>query len=351
MPRSSRSARVVHVATRLILPARLGSVFTVHSAEREGASRGRLDRHPEVRAPFPGVRIRVHPPPPDEPPWETRRRTVLQLAAAYRHVMPKTAFFSHATAAEIYGAPLPLPGSVLRYDLWRADADMCGLIEASTLVPHRSPRADAVTAHQLSPRLCMVIEHNGWRVSDPASTWAMLADRLSVTQLVVLGDGLVRRDRIPGTPIEAAPAALATVGELGAAIRSGPRKGVDKLRRALPLIRQGSSSELETLQRLAMRAEGLPEPQLDYDVRDEFGRLLGCTEIVYAQYKIAIECEGDHHRTSRAQWTRDIQKHQDYMETGWLVVRATGHEIRYAQPEPTRRVRAAPLQRGWRPGP
>lgn len=333
----------------LLLPVPQGSVFTVKDAARAGASRGRVDRHPEVLAPFAGVRIRVQPVADDEPAWQTRRRTVLQLATAYQQVMPNTAFFSHATAAEIYGVPLPLPESALRYDLTRKGADVFGLIEASTLVPHRSPRARAVTAHQLSPRLCTVVGHNGYPVSDPASTWAMLADRLTVPQLVVLGDAFVRRERIPGTSAENARPGLTTIGELESATKAGPRKGVDKLRAALPLIRQGSSSELETMQRLEMNADGLPDPELDYDVYDDLGRLLGCTEIVYPAFKVAVECEGDHHRTSRAQWTRDIQKYQAYMEAGWLVVRATGQEIRYQQPVPVNRVRSALLSRGWRP--
>jgi hypothetical protein len=200
------------------------------------------------------------------------------------------------------------------------------------------------------PELCTVIEYDGYRVSDPASTWAMLADRLTVEQLVVLGDSFVRRDRIAGTSLAEAPPAMATIHELRTAMDAGPRTGVARLRAALPLIRQGASSDLETLQRLAMRDAGLPEPELDVDVYDDTGKLLGCTEIVYSGRKIAIECEGDHHRVSRQQWNRDIEKYHAYMQNGWLVVRGTAQEIRYRRPVVADRARAALLQRGWKPG-
>nr|WP_274637099.1 hypothetical protein [Microbacterium bovistercoris] len=334
----------------LILRPRPGAVFTVRGAAAAGVSRGRLDRHPEVRAPLPGVRIRVRPARKDEPPWETRRRTVLQLATAYQKVMPASAFLSHTTAAEVFEGrlPLPAPGSV--YDLAQPGTSLAGLIEASALVPRRSPRAGIVTGHQMSPGLCHVVEHDGYRVSDPASTWAMLADRLTVEELVVLGDSFVRRARVPGTPLDEAPPASATLDDLAAAMNAGRRVGVDRLRRALPLIRTGSSSDLETLQRLGMRDDGLPEPTLDVDVYDESGTFLGCSEIVYIRYKIAVEREGDQHRTSRAQWNRDIRKYQAYSEAGWMVVRVTGQDVRYDRAEAVRRVRAALLQRGWRPG-
>jgi len=341
---------MVDMGTHLLLRPRPGSVFTIKGAALAGVTRGRIDRHPEVRAPIPGVRIRVRPIPEDEPVWETRRRTVLQLAQAYRMVMPPHVFFSHTTAVEIYGAGLPAPLSARKFDLARPGTSMSGLIEASAFAPRRSPRAAVVVAHQVSAGTCSVIEHGGFRVSDPASTWAMLADRLTVEELVVLGDSLVRRKRVGGTPLELAPPALTTVDDLAVAVYAGRRRGAAKLRQALPLVRQGASSDLETLQRLAMRADGLPEPELDFDVFTESGMFLGCSEFAFPRHKVAMECEGDQHRTDRAQWNRDIRKYQAYMEAGWLVVRATGPEIRYGRAEPVRRVRAALIQRGWRPG-
>lgn len=333
----------------LTLKVAPGQAFLLRTAERDGVSRGRLDRHPEIRAPFPGVRVRVQAMPRDEPPWQTRRRTVLLLASAYRLIMPGHVFFSHFTAAEIHALPLPLPRTAREHDLTDPNLPLDGRVEASVLMPLRAPRTAHVRGHELSPAHVRVVDHGGFRVSDPASTWGMLADRLTVEDLVVLGDAAVRRARVPPTPLSHAPAPLATIEQLAAQTRRHT-PGVSRLRAAFPLIRQGSSSGLESLQRLHMQRGGLPEPVLDHDVFDDDGRFLGCSEIAYPYRKVAVECEGDHHRTDRTQWNHDITKYQAYGEAGWLVVRLTGTLVRQHRAEAVRRVRAALTRRGWSPG-
>lgn len=42
----------------------------------------------------------------------------------------------------------------------------------------------------------------------------------------------------------------------------------------------------------------------------------------------AIEVEGDHHRTSRRQWERDLEKYASYAEAGWQVIRASVAQVR-----------------------
>lgn len=40
-----------------------------------------------------------------------------------------------------------------------------------------------------------------------------------------------------------------------------------------------------------------------------------------------VEIEGDHHRTSRRQWHRDIEKYRNYADAGWYVVRLTSAHV------------------------
>ena len=328
--------------TRLILPEELGDVFTPAEAGRFGISAGRLDRHPFVRAPFAGVRVRTGPPDSDERPWEAWKRATLLNARAYARVMPAHAFISHTTALPVLGLPR---------QRWRMGDDPEPVdIEASVLAPARALRAAHVIAHRLTPALVRITTREGIRVADAASVWAMLGSRWTVHELVALGDAIIRVPRVPPQTLERSSPPVGTPAQLKAAIEAGPRAGVANLRAAFGLIRQGSSSPSETEQRLLMTEAGLPQPTLDHDVYSENGTLLGCSEIAYVRLRLAIECEGDQHRTSRAQWDRDIQKYQAYAEAGWTVMRATDRLIYRDRAENVRRIGALMARAGWRPG-
>lgn len=122
-----------------------------------------------------------------------------------------------------------------------------------------------------------------------------------------------------------------------------------KLREALPQIRVGSASPPETELRLAVLRAGLPEPALDVDVLDEHGSVIGYTELAYPRWMILIEFEGDHHRTSRAQWDRDIEKHARCVALGWTVLRHTARHVRPTPIAAVTGIRDALLRAGWRP--
>lgn len=161
---------------------------------------------------------------------------------------------------------------------------------------------------------------------------------------VIVGDAIVRipRDRF-GIPLP--EACLATPEQLAAAIDAGPRRGVARLRAALEDISVGSMSPLETEYRLDAAADALPVPELDVEIRDGSGRLLGISEVVYRPWRVIVEVEGDHHRTSRRQWQRDLDKYAAYAAHGWEVVRVTSTHLRSGSAMPL--VRAALRRHGW----
>ena len=72
----------------------------------------------------------------------------------------------------------------------------------------------------------------------------------------------------------------------------------------------------------------MPPADLDVEIRDASGRLLGISEFAYRERRVVVEIEGDHHRTSRAQWNRDLDKYAAYAAAGWEVVRVTSHHLR-----------------------
>lgn len=263
--------------------------------------------------------------------------------------MSPDAFFSHVTAALVWGIPLPLrvlrsaePGTVAAH---RPDRR----VDVAVPLPRRGPRAAGIRTHRLAPTLLHTRERDGLRVASPATTWAQLAEELTVDELIVAGDAIIREPRLPSGVRGEPGSGLATIDQLRAAAEAGRRIGVRKLREALPQIKLGSSSPPETELRLAVLRAGLPVPALDVDVLDEHGSPIGYTELAYPHWMILIEFEGDHHRTSRAQWDRDIEKHARCVALGWTVLRYTARHVRPTPAAAVTGIRDALLRAGWRP--
>ncbi|MDE0546230.1 hypothetical protein [Microbacterium sp. C7(2022)] len=316
--------------------AELGEAFTVHEARAAGITSWQL-RSGALEQPFHGVRLRPHMAADDDrhtasdAPYDAIRHEVIRRAAAYREIMRPGHFFVSDTAALLYGLPIDHG-----HDL---------MVAAPR--PARAPRGRGIHGIQISPELVRVREHRGFRVSSPASTWATLGAARSVRDLVRVGDALVHVPRDDwGRPHP--EVALATIAELHAAVTAGRRVGVVALREAVELVRVGSASPLETDFRLDAASAGLPTPELDVEIFAADGRRIGITEFVFREYRTVVEVEGDHHRTSRAQWNRDIEKYAAYAASGWEVVRLTSAHIRAPHARATQIVRDVLARRGWR---
>ncbi|WP_345762289.1 hypothetical protein [Diaminobutyricibacter sp. McL0608] len=90
---------------------------------------------------------------------------------------------------------------------------------------------------------------------------------------------------------------------------------------ALDLIRPGSESRPESLLRLLLGSAKFPEPELNAVIRDEAGRSIGRFDLVYRDFSIAVEYDGQQHRTSGRQYDIDERRIEAAMLAGWLVVR------------------------------
>ncbi|WP_345046394.1 hypothetical protein [Microbacterium invictum] len=182
----------------------------------------------------------------------------------------------------------------------------------------------------------------------PADLWASLAGTLTERELIILGDAIVRipRDR-DGAPQPEQQ--LATIPELEAAARRPGRRRRVELLRACSRVRMGSMSALETDCRLTMEDAGLPEPELDVEILDARGRLIGISDAIYRRWGVVVEVEGRHHSTSDAQWSRDLDKYAAYAAVGLELVRLASKHIRGPRPRGPEIVRAVLQRRGWRP--
>ena len=291
------------------------SAFTVAEGRRTGLSRWDM-QSPLLDRPFHGLRApRPVADDVERTPAALEREAITRAAYRFTAHMHDHEFFSHSTAAVMWGAPLPR--------LHRTD------VHVSVLSPHRAPRGSGVRGHQLAARsvvLSCPIEHR-IALTDPATTWALLAAELRHPyDLVAAADAIVRVERMPGSRSRLLRPALATRADLEAAIPSG-RRGVVALREALDRVRPGVASRMETWMRLTIVDAGLPEPVLDHDVYDALGRFLGCLDAAYPELRVGMEYEGDHHRTDERQWQRDIVKHDDLVRAGWRVIRVTRSQL------------------------
>lgn len=321
------------------LPESLGDQFSAAQALEQGLTRRRL-RGGDLDSPYYRVRRRKdfarreeEAAEADQKPYaraRKERKRVKNDMQAYSKVMPAGSFFCGRTAGVTYRLPIDNPGS----------------LEVAVIAPRRAPRAKGIKGRRIASHLVTTRVVDGLPLSSPASTWAMLARDLSERELVEIGDAIVQipRDRFGKQHPEQV---LGTLPQLRAAANAGSRPpATARLLSALEKVRVGSSSPLETDYRLIAAAAGLPEPELDQEIRRPNGQLLGISEFLYRDYSLVVEIEGDHHRSNPVQWNRDIDKYRAYKEVDVDVEKAHRPAPPWGQSElPRRHPYCAPTAR------
>lgn len=179
-------------------------------------------------------------------------------------------------------------------------------------------------------------------------------------------DELTRIARLPVTTLARTAFDLATrlprgeaVARLDALMRATPlcsdqvsllaqrhprARGLRRLRAALPLVDPGAASPKETWLRLLLIDAGLPVPETQIPVNENW-RTVGVLDMGWERYKVAAEYDGDQHRTDRRQYSRDQWRLRRLDELGWIIVRVIAED----RPQDiVRRVRGALTRRGCR---
>lgn len=265
---------------------------TVAKAVAAGVSRSVLDG-PRFRRAFHGVRVPIGLP-----------DTVAVRAAAAALIVPEPFAFCGPTAAQLCGLPLPVA--------LQECSDTHVLVPTAARVPrHRSVPGWILRGHS-GLRLDDVGRLGGFPVLGVAPLFVQLAADVGLHDLVALGDAMVRR-WIGGI-------------DLAAVIqRAHSRRGVRRARQAVDLVRPRVDSPMETRVRLMVVDAGLPCPITGYVVHDHSG-WIGEVDLAYPEWKIAIEYDGDVHRTRRA-WAADHAKTQLLLDAGWVVIRLTARDV------------------------
>lgn len=321
------------MSERVKLPPQFQLVpFAYADARTAGVGEGRL-RGPDLSRPYFGTRQRRRATTlsaDDEDLAETLRR-----CAEFAPLLGSARFFSHGTAARLWGCPLP----------GRARDDM-GL-HVSERAPSNAPRHPGIVGHQASDARIGTVLRYGLPVSDAVSTWFALARYLPLDELVVAGDHLVLTPHLLD-PLDVRP--HVTPEQLAHRLAYFHGRGAVKAARALRLIRPGAESRPETLLRLLLLRAGLPEPLVNPDVGDATGKWIGRADLVWPEWRTIVEYDGDQHRTDSVQYDKDMTRLERFIDAGFRVVRVRKRALFRDPADAIRRTSHALRANGWRPG-
>jgi hypothetical protein len=153
-----------------------------------------------------------------------------------------------------------------------------------------------------------------WRAGLPVTSVVRTA--FDVGRQGRLSDAVARLDALGN----ATGVGAAEIGEF-AALHRGAR-GVRQLARALELFDPGAQSPRETWLRMVIIGAGFPKPITQIPVVVG-GRPRYYLDLGWLELKLAVEYEGDHHRTDRMQFARDIERLEELIALGWTIIRVT----------------------------
>ena len=256
-------------------------------------------------------------------------RSLRERAEAVLAILPADAAFSHATAAQLLGLPLP------------PRLERCEQIHVVTDTDTAQRRRVSWVGHRgLESRT--LVDVDGLPVVGPVDTWLDLAGYavgrrrlITVADLVMTGDGMLAS--LAATEFPGVSAGDLRGGEvldrlvrciravLGARVR--PR-GKTAAIEALPLLRLGVRSPQESRARVMFVQSGLPEPQVNVEIYAEDGLTwLAEGDLVWRRRvgnkvrKVVGEYQGVHH-AQRAQRSSDSERSERLRDHGWIV-----HEV------------------------
>lgn len=167
---------------------------------------------------------------------------------------------------------------------------------------------------------------NGVPVTTPARTVLDLGCWYPTMSGVAAVDSLARATEIKAAAVELL------------AQRYPGRRGIARARLAITLFDAGAQSPKETWLRLILVNAGLPRPQTQIPVRDEFGAVIAYLDMGWEDPKVAVEYDGDQHRSDRSQYNWDIRRLEILQRLDWIVIRVVAGD---RPAEIVRRVKAA----------
>ncbi|OBI42502.1 DUF559 domain-containing protein [Mycobacterium colombiense] len=103
-------------------------------------------------------------------------------------------------------------------------------------------------------------------------------------------------------------------------------RNVRRARRALRLVDAGAESPRATWLRLLLIDAGYPRPSMQIPVYGDYGELVAMLDMGWENVKLAVEYDGDHHRSDRRQFNKDIRRAESLAQMGWTNIRVTADD-------------------------
>ncbi|WP_309074845.1 DUF559 domain-containing protein [Paenarthrobacter sp.] len=255
-----------------------------------------------------------------------------ELSAAARSLSAATpgAWISHVTAARLQGTCLPP---------WLSDSNELHLSKPRHLP---SVRRKGVIGHTVVAAEDEIEHVQGIWMSTRARTWLDLARRLPVRDLVCMGDELIR---IPRPDFEGRETPFTTLEALRKLVeRHKNLQGVVRAREALGLMRVGADSAPESLLRLAMLDAGIPEPELQVQLRpnDPFSP---SADLGFRVRRVALQYDGGHH-FDQEQIFSDRRRDKAFEAAGWTVLKFGKNDLADNFSSATQKIKRA-LRSAW----
>ena len=263
---------------RVILPTeRGGGPFSVDRALARGVGVSRL-RGPDLESPFSGVRVPAG-----------MAQSLLDQVNAYAERMSPGAFFSHITAARLWGIPPPF-----------ARQRRSGL-DVAVGPGFTVPAGAGERGHRLRVDQRDVLQFGRIRVASGARIWCDLGALLSEEELAAAVDFLLWRRR-PNHP------RLSRSDLADALGRWKGRRARPVIERCLLSLTDRADSAPESTMRVRFACAGLLTPEVDCEIYTQAGVFVAMADLGWRKYRLALNYEGDGHRTDRAQWGKDLKR-------------------------------------------
>ena len=222
----------------------------------------RLRRAGELRQIRRGAYERVATDPPTELSTEQRHRRLVIATAAQ---LEAGAVVSHGSAAVLHGIPV-----------WAAAVERVHVTRSRS---YGARRRHVVEVHCAPLAGADVTVHDGVLVTSVARTVIDLARSLPFEQAVAAADHAVRLGLAPT--------------ELDAGLAAMPRwPHVRQARRVLAFIDPRSESVGESVSRVRIREDGLPDPELQREIRTGVGVLVGRVDFCWDHQRTIGEFDG-----------------------------------------------------------
>jgi hypothetical protein len=120
-------------------------------------------------------------------------------------------------------------------------------------------------------------------------------------------------------------------------------RGIGVVREALPFVRWGAQSPLESLSRVRLCDRGIEEPELQAPVHDR-GGLIGYVDMMWRRYRVVGEADGRAKYLTRADLLAEKEREDRLRDQGFRVVRWTWEEIMRRPDDVADRLRRAMSQ-------